>query len=98
MVGPVRRRRLAMDGPPPYVEELRDPSEPRESESMRISAEIKALNQVVAEFDRLTAGEFDRETNPKTLLLYAGALSPHGTDLPERLARAFRDVEQAARQ
>ena len=60
---------------------------------MTITPQTKRLNEAVEEFDRLTAGEFDRETDPKTLLLFAGAFSPHGTDLPQRLARAFRDVE-----
>ena len=63
---------------------------------MNIIPEIKRLNDTVAEFDRLTAGEFDRETDPKTICLYAFAFSQRGTDLPERLARAFRDVEQAS--
>ena len=62
---------------------------------MKTSPEIQELNRCVEEFDRLTAGEFDRETNQKTLLLYAGAFSPRGTDLPYRLAKAFRAAEQS---
>lgn len=62
---------------------------------IKSTPEVKELNRVIEEFDRVTAGEFDRETDPKTILLYAGAFSPRGSDLPRRLAEALRDVEAA---
>lgn len=63
---------------------------------MNTKPEIRELNAAIEEFDLRTFGQFDTVTDLPTILLWAAAYSPRGTDLPARLTRAFRDVEKAS--
>lgn len=61
--------------------------------TMSTTNQVRRLNALVEEFDRVTAYEFDRETSAISIILIASCWSMGRRSLAGDLARAFAAVK-----